>query len=153
MAEFTEDEFYKPEELEAVKVVPDGEVIGHPQAGLSEEMKNEIGDAENLVFEWQSKYELEVRREAVTAQEEAMMALEAAQNKLKDLKAMYMPIHQDREVFYEKHIENRGSGSAYEPRKPAPDPKPISELQEFLKPVPVSKTTKKGKAKGKRKNK
>ena len=46
MAEFTEDE--------AVKVVPDGEVIGHPQAGLSEEMKNEIGDAENLVFEWQS---------------------------------------------------------------------------------------------------
>ena len=139
MAEFTEDEFYKPEELEAVKVVPDGEVIGHPQAGLSEEMKNEIGDAENLVFEWQSKYELEVRREAVTAQEEAMMALEAAQNKLKDLKAKYMPINQDRPV--------------YEPRKPAPDPKPISELQEFLKPVPEAKTTKKGKAKGKRKNK
>ena len=80
MAEFTEDE--------AVKVVPDGEVIGHPQAGLSEEMKNEIGDAENLVFEWQSKYELEVRREAVTAQEEAMMALEAAQNKLKDLEQL-----------------------------------------------------------------
>ena len=139
MAEFTEDEFYKPEELEAVKVVPDGEVIGHPQADLSEEMKNEIGDAENLVFEWQSKYELEVRREAVTAQEEAMMALEAAQNKLKDLKAKYMPINQDRPV--------------YEPRKPAPDPKPISELQEFLKPVPEAKTTKKGKAKGKRKNK
>ena len=131
MAEFTEDE--------AVKVVPDGEVIGHPQADLSEEMKNEIGDAENLVFEWQSKYELEVRREAVTAQEEAMMALEAAQNKLKDLKAKYMPINQDRPV--------------YEPRKPAPDPKPISELQEFLKPVPEAKTTKKGKAKGKRKNK
>ena len=131
MAEFTEDE--------AVKVVPDGEVIGHPQADLSEEMKNEIGDAENLVFEWQSKYELEVRLEAVTAQEEAMMALEAAQNKLKDLKAKYMPINQDRPV--------------YEPRKPAPDPKPISELQEFLKPVPEAKTTKKGKAKGKRKNK
>ena len=120
---------------------------------LSQEMTEEIGDAEDLVHEWQTKYDLEVRREAVTAQEEAMMALEAAQNKLKDLKAKYMPIHQDREVFYEKHIENRGSGSAYEPRKPAPDPKPISELQEFLKPVPEAKTTKKGKAKGKRKNK
>ena len=106
---------------------------------LSQEMTEEIGDAEDLVHEWQTKYDLEVRREAVTAQEEAMMALEAAQNKLKDLKAKYMPINQDRLV--------------YEPRKPAPDPKPISELQEFLKPVPVAKTTKKGKAKGKRKNK
>ena len=106
---------------------------------LSQEMTEEIGDAEDLVHEWQTKYDLEVRREAVTAQEEAMMALEAAQNKLKDLKAKYMPINQDRPV--------------YEPRKPAPDPKPISELQEFLKPVPVAKTTKKGKAKGKRKNK
>ena len=106
---------------------------------LSQEMTEEIGDAEDLVHEWQTKYDLEVRREAVTAQEEAMMALEAAQNKLKDLKAKYMPINQDRPV--------------YEPRKPAPDPKPISELQEFLKPVPEAKTTKKGKAKGKRKNK
>ena len=106
---------------------------------LSQEMTEEIGDAEDLVHEWQTKYDLEVRREAVTAQEEAMMALEAAQNKLKDLKARYMPINQDRPV--------------YEPRKPAPDPKPISELQEFLKPVPEAKTTKKGKAKGKRKNK
>ena len=106
---------------------------------LSQEMTEEIGDAEDLVHEWQTKYDLEVRREAVTAQEEAMMALEAAQNKLKDLNAKYMPINQDRPV--------------YEPRKPAPDPKPISELQEFLKPVPVAKTTKKGKAKGKRKNK
>ena len=102
-------------------------------------MTEEIGDAEDLVHEWQTKYDLEVRREAVTAQEEAMMALEAAQKKLKDLKAKYMPINQDRPV--------------YEPRKPAPDPKPISELQEFLKPVPEAKTTKKGKAKGKRKNK
>ena len=106
---------------------------------LSQEMTEEIGDAEDLVHEWQTKYDLEVRREAVTAQEEAMMALEAAQNKLKDLKAKYMPINQDRPVS--------------EPRKPAPDPKPISELQEFLKPVPEAKTTKKGKAKGKRKNK
>ena len=106
---------------------------------LSQEMTEEIGDAEDLVHEWQTKYDLEVRREAVTAQEEAMMALEAAQNKLKDLKAKYMPINQDRPV--------------YEPIKPAPDPKPISELQEFLKPVPEAKTTKKGKAKGKRKNK
>ena len=106
---------------------------------LSQEMTEEIGDAEDLVHEWQTKYDLEVRREAVTAQEEAMMALEAAQNKLKDLKAKYMPINQDRPV--------------YEPRKPAPDPKPISELQEFLKPVPEAKTTNKGKAKGKRKNK
>ena len=106
---------------------------------LSQEMTEEIGDAEDLVHEWQTKYDLEVRREAVTAQEEAMMALEAAQNKLKDLKAKYMTINQDRPV--------------YEPRKPAPDPKPISELQEFLKPVPEAKTTKKGKAKGKRKNK
>ena len=106
---------------------------------LSQEMTEEIGDAEDLVHEWQTKYDLEVRREAVTAQEEAMMALEAAQNKLKDLKAKYMPINQDRPV--------------YEPRKPVPDPKPISELQEFLKPVPEAKTTKKGKAKGKRKNK
>ena len=106
---------------------------------LSQEMTEEIGDAEDLVHEWQTKYDLEVRREAVTAQEEAMMALEAAQNKLKDLKAKYMPINQDRPV--------------YKPRKPAPDPKPISELQEFLKPVPEAKTTKKGKAKGKRKNK
>ena len=106
---------------------------------LSQEMTEEIGDAEDLVHEWQTKYDLEVRREAVTAQEEAMMALEAAQNKLKDLNAKYMPINQDRPV--------------YEPRKPAPDPKPISELQEFLKPVPEAKTTKKGKAKGKRKNK
>ena len=106
---------------------------------LSQEMTEEIGDAEDLGHEWQTKYDLEVRREAVTAQEEAMMALEAAQNKLKDLKAKYMPINQDRPV--------------YEPRKPAPDPKPISELQEFLKPVPEAKTTKKGKAKRKRKNK
>ena len=106
---------------------------------LSQEMTEEIGDEEDLVHEWQTKYDLEARREAVTAQEEAMMALEAAQNKLKDLKAKYMPINQDRPV--------------YEPRKPAPDPKPISELQEFLKPVPEAKTTKKGKAKGKRKNK
>ena len=66
---------------------------------LSQEMTEEIGDAEDLVHEWQTKYGLEVRREAVTAQEEAMMALEAAQNKLKDLKAKYMPINQDRPVY------------------------------------------------------
>ena len=45
------------------------------------------------LYFWQEKYEMEVRREAVTAQAEAKMALEAAEKKLEELKIQYMPEH------------------------------------------------------------
>ncbi len=60
---------------------------------LVDKMSNEIAAAEDNLLMWQEKYEMEVRREAVTAQADAKMALEAAEKRLKELKIQYMPEH------------------------------------------------------------
>ncbi len=52
---------------------------------LVDKMSNEIAAAEDNLLMWQEKYEIEVRREAVTAQVEAKMALDAAKIRLEEL--------------------------------------------------------------------
>ena len=60
---------------------------------LVDKMSNEITAAEDNLLMWQEKYEMEVRREAVTAQADAKMALEAAEKRLEELKIQYKPEH------------------------------------------------------------
>ncbi len=60
---------------------------------LVDKMSNEIAAAEDNLLMWQEKYEIEVRREAVTAQVEAKMALDAAKIRLEELKIQYKPEH------------------------------------------------------------
>ena len=66
---------------------------GLHRSEANDKMSNEIGAAEDNLLMWQEKYEMEVRREAVTAQADAKMALEAAEKRLKELKIQYMPEH------------------------------------------------------------
>ena len=66
---------------------------GLHRSEANDKMSNEIGAAEDNLLFWQEKYEMEVRREAVTAQAEAKMALEAAEKKLEELKIQYRPEH------------------------------------------------------------
>jgi hypothetical protein len=60
---------------------------------LVEKMSNEIAAAEDNLRIWTEKYEMEVRREAVTAQVDAKMALDAAKIRLEQLTAQYKPEH------------------------------------------------------------
>ena len=55
--------------------------------------ENEIAAAEDNLRIWTEKYEMEVRREAVTAQVDAKMALDAAKIRLEQLTAQYKPEH------------------------------------------------------------
>jgi hypothetical protein len=60
---------------------------------LVDKMSNEIAAAEDNLRIWTEKYEMEVRREAVTAQVDAKMALDAAKIRLEQLTAQYKPEH------------------------------------------------------------
>ena len=60
---------------------------------LVDKMSNEIAAAEDNLRIWTEKYEMEVRREAVTAQADAKMALDAAKIRLEELKIQYRPEH------------------------------------------------------------
>jgi len=113
---------------------------------LVDKMSNEIAAAEDNLLMWQEKYEIEVRREAVTAQVEAKMALDAAKIRLEEL---IIKRKAEQKRLEPEHLSRSESLPVPPKFKPA-----LEELNQFLsaanteevKPK-VTKTSKKKKKK------
>lgn len=115
-------------------------VAGGHRSEEVDKMTSEIEAAEDNLLMWQEKYAMEVRREAVTAQEEAKMALEAAEQKFKEVTDRYKPEHLTRSEVLPV------------PPKFKP-PLPIEEIKKEIQPKTIKSKSKAASVSKKKKKK